>query len=312
MRKFYGICAIVLPLIFSLSAMAQGSLLDQLNQEAPKTANYVQGTFKGLRIVTGQSIETVGKNNLVFMLGHRFGRVTGSYKQFFGLDNATMRMGLEYGILKNLTVGIGRSTFQKTIDGFVKYRPLTQCTGAKKYPLSLALFASMAITTEPFADANRKNFVTSKFYYTFQIMLARKFHEYFSLQLNPTMVHRNLVATTADKNDVFSLGAGARVKLSRSVTFNAEYYYVFPGQIKSTFNGEKIRNPLQLGIDIETGGHVFQIHLSNSRGMIEKHFITETTGNWLKGEIQIGFNMSRNFDFAGMRGNHVSKKKKNA
>jgi hypothetical protein len=109
---------------------------------------------------------------------------------------------------------------------------------------------------------------------------------------------------------VFAVGAGARIKITRSVTLNGEYYYLIPGQISSSVNGEKVRNSLQVGVDIETGGHVFQLHLCNTQGMVEKQFITETTGNWLKGEIQLGFNISRNFDFNHGGGRNASKKKK--
>jgi hypothetical protein len=216
MKQSLKLLAVILTLFCTVNVQAQG-LLDQLNQEAPKTRDYTQATFKGLRVVSGQSIETVGKNNLVFLISHRFGRVSGSYQQFFGLDQAYMRLGLEYGVLRNLTVGVGRSTMQKTIDGFIKYRPISQQKGKYNIPLSVALYTSMAINTTPFTDLTRTNYNSSRLNYTFQILIARKFHEYFSLQLMPTLVHRNLVLTTRDKNDVFAVGAGARIKLSRSI-----------------------------------------------------------------------------------------------
>ncbi|MBI1288931.1 MAG: hypothetical protein GC178_15290 [Flavobacteriales bacterium] len=293
----------LLPLLFlvlSLPAIAQDEdLMDVLNDvEPPKeeTTNYTEATFKTTRLVIGQSVETNKEGVLNFMIGHRFGRVNGSAKEFFGLDNATIRLGLEYGITDNLNIGFGRSSYEKTYDGFLKYRVLKQSTGKRKMPITMTLFASMAIKSQQWPDQNRKNYFTSRLYYTFQVMIARKFSERLSFQLTPTMVHRNMVATKADKNDVFAIGAGGRVKVSRSVSINAEYNWIIPGQISSTIGGQKVRDSFALGVNIETGGHVFQIHVTNSRGIIEKMIFTETNGDITKGDLHIGFNISRVFN----------------
>lgn len=289
---------LLLFLAFSVPTFAQDDLLDILEDVEPvqeETTNYTIATFKTTRLCIGQSVETNQEGVLNVLIGHRFGRVNGSAKEFFGLDNATIRLGLEYGITDNLNIGFGRSSFEKTYDGFLKYRVLRQSTGKRKMPITMTLFASMAIKSQEWTDNNRENYFTSRMYYAFQIMLARKFSERLSFQLTPTMIHRNLVATKADKNDVFAVGAGGRVKVSGSVSINAEYNFVIPGQISSTIGGQKVRDSFALGVDIETGGHVFQIHVTNSRGIIEKMFISETNGDITKGDLHIGFNISRVF-----------------
>jgi hypothetical protein len=185
------------------------------------------------------------------------------------------------------------------VDGFVKYKLLRQKSGAESFPFTATLFASAAIKTVPWAEPERPNYFSSRMYYSFQVLLARKFSEGFSLQVMPTLVHRNLVATTADANSVFAIGVGGRQKITPSLSVNAEYYYVLPDQIVSTLGGEPVRNGLSLGLDLETGGHVFQLHVTNSRGMIEKMFITETTGDWANGDLHFGFNISRVFSVGG-------------
>ena len=281
-------------LIAALNFTNGQSLLDELGEEE-ETTDYTYATFKTTRLINGHSIETNSGGVLLFLFQHRFGRLNGGAYEFFGLDNATIRLALEYGITDDFDVGIGRSSFEKTYDGFLKYKLLKQSTGKKNMPITLTLLSSIAVKTLKWPHPDRTNYFTSKLYFTFQAMAARKISKNFSVQLSPTLVHRNLVLTKADKNDVFSLGIGGRYKLSGSISVNAEYFYVFPNQIVSKINGEQTHNSLSVGVDIETGGHVFQLHFTNSRGMIEKFFITETTGSWGNGDIHFGFNISRVF-----------------
>jgi predicted porin len=147
------------------------------------------------------------------------------------------------------------------------------------------------VRSEKFQDTSRENYLSSKLYHTFQLIIGRKFSEGFSLQLSPTLVHRNLVATKAEENDVLALGVGGRIKLGKRTSLNAEYIYVLPDQIDQRFH-----NSLSLGFDIETGGHVFQLHFTNSRSMVEKGFIAETEGDWGDMGVHFGFNVSRVFN----------------
>ncbi len=286
---------LALSTLFGTTINAQDDLLEMLESEEKETTDYTIATFKTTKVINGHSIETNSEGVLNFIVGHRFGRVSGGLNEFIGLDNATIRMGFEYGITDQLDIGIGRSSFEKTYDGFVKYKLLRQSSGAKTMPLTLAGLATMAIKSNKWQEPGRENYFTSRMYYSFGLLAARKFNKNLSIQLSPMLVHRNIVSTTADNNDVFVVGLGARYKLSGSLAVNAEYHYIVPGAIESRLYGEPVLNALSIGVDIETGGHVFQIHLTNSRGMIDKLFATETTGDWLEGDIHIGFNITRVF-----------------
>ena len=261
-----------------------------LGEEEP-TVDYATAGFKTTRIINGHSFEMNAQGVLDFKISHRFGRLnTGAY-ELFGLDAASIRLGLDYGVTPWLNVGIGRSSFQKTYDGFIKLKPLRQQTGKRNIPVSVLWVSDMAVVSqrntntalEPYYFSHRLN-------YTHQLIVGRKFSDAFSLQLMPSLVHRNLVPTAEIANSVMVLGAGGRVKLTRRVALNVEYYYVLPNQIDRRF-----KNSLSVGFDIETGGHVFQLHFTNSTAMVENAFMTQTTGDWLNGDIHFGFNVSRVF-----------------
>jgi hypothetical protein len=274
-------------------------LMSLLEAEEEPLTDYTFATFKSSRIINGHSVETHGKKTFQLLIGHRFGRVNSGFKELFGLDNSTIRIGLEYGIIDRLDIGLGRSSFEKTYDGFIKYKILQQSSGARKMPFTVTGLATTAIKTNDWPEPERPNYFSARVTYTFQLLIARKFNDYLSLQLSPTVVHRNMVATRQDHNTVFVMGFGGRVKLTGSLAINAEYYWIIPNQIYSTLYGEKVHDSFSIGIDLETGGHVFQLHFTNSRSMINKGFATETTGRWLDGDIHFGFNISRVFTVGG-------------
>lgn len=272
----------------------EDDLLALLGEE--DIVNYTIATFKANRIINLHSIENTAKGVLDIKISHRFGFVNGGFSELFGLDQASIRIGGDFGLTDRIMIGLGRSSFEKTYDGFIKAKLLRQSNGSKVMPVSASLMASTAIKTIEFQDPDRVNYFSSRLYYVFQGMLARKFNESLSLQLSPTLVHRNLVRTRSESNDVFALGFGARCKISNRSSINVEYIYVFPDQLAPGY-----RNSLSLGFDIETGGHVFQLHFTNSTSMIEKGFVTETIGDWANGGIHFGFNVSRVFT-VGKRG----------
>jgi hypothetical protein len=271
---------------------AQNDLMDLLGDQ-PKTTDYTYATFKTTRVINAQSTENPAEGVLMFLIQHRFGRInTGGY-EFFGLDQATIRLGLEYGITKRLAVGIGRSSYEKTYDGFLKYKILRQSTGLRKMPISMSYFVSSAITSLKWEDMgveNRTNYFSSRVSYTHQLLIARKFNKSLSVQLIPSFIHKNLVETVEDANDIFSVGIGGRLKLTQRLSVNAEYFYTPESQISYEFT-----QPLSVGLDIETGGHVFQLHFSNAQAFFERGYITETNGKWSKGDIYFGFGISRVF-----------------
>ncbi|MEZ4992942.1 MAG: DUF5777 family beta-barrel protein [Saprospiraceae bacterium] len=271
------------------SVAAQDDLLSLLGEDE-ETTEYVTAAFKTNRVVNLHSLESTSGGVLDLKISHRFGMLNLGAYELFGLDQASIRIGADYGITDQLTIGMGRSSFEKTYDGFLKFKFLRQSTGKRKMPITAALFASTAIQTLRWQNPDRENLFSSRLYYTFQMILGRKFSEGFSMQLSPTLVHRNLVSVTTEANDVLAVAAAGRIKLSKRVGLNLEYIYVLPDQLAPEY-----QNSLSIGFDIETGGHVFQLHLTNSTSMIEKGFVTQTTGNWADGGIHFGFNISRVF-----------------
>lgn len=257
-----------------------------------QTDGWVQ-TFKDTRVINGHSVENNFKGGMKFIISHRFGALNGGFYELFGLDQSTIRIGLDYGVTDRLTVGAGRSSLGKHYDAFAKYRLLVQKNEGGS-PVSVTLMTNAAMTTLEWQDPDRENFVSSRLFYTHQILVARRFSPSFAAQLMPTVVHRNLVATPDLAHDVLALGGAVRYQLTHHLAIQAEGYYVPDGQIADVYT-----MPLSIGVDIETKGHQFQLSLSNSLGMTEKIFITETTQSWADGGIGLGFNITRDFRIRG-------------
>lgn len=279
-----------------LSAQDLDSMLRAL--EAPQGPVYALSTFKSTRVVLGQSVEAPVKGDLTFIISHRFGNIKGGLYDFFGLDQAYNRLGFEYGIGDIAGLAIGRNSFEKTYDGAVKIRMLRQQTGVKNIPLSLTWYSGIFVNTSKWSDQERENLFSSRLSYVNQLLVARKFGKKLSLQLSPSHIHRNLVLREIDRNDVFALGFGGKYNFARKVSINAEYFWLMPGQ-----TAEDFENSFSLGFDFETGGHVFQLHVSNSRGTNEKDFIAGTTDRWLDGDLFLGFNIYRVFPLGKKRKN---------
>jgi len=286
MKKTHTLLLIVF--LLPRFAYAQDDLLGELEKNTP-APTYIAQTFKGSRLVNGHTVETTGAGTLEFIFAHRFGRLNGGAYELFGLDDAFVRIGLEYGVTGNLSVGVGRNSVDKTIDSYLKYKLLRQSQGGM--PVTVTAFGSAAYQTSPRKEDAPEGFENSdRLAYTGQLLIARKFTSGFSLQLMPTIVHKNFVADNTGANDQVAIGVGGRVKVSRSVSLNAEYYYRVNPDTATPY-----KDALGFAIDIETGGHVFQIVLTNTRGMIERAFITETDGDFFNGDIHLGFNVTRAF-----------------
>lgn len=274
----------------SRSLLAQDDLMKMMEAESADTkrVEFTTATFKTTRIINGHSVENVAPGVLDLRISHRFGFISDGAYELFGLDQASMRIGFDYGLTNRWMIGLGRSTFQKQYDGFTKYKIVRQA--AAKMPVTISITGSVMYKSLKFEDPTRTNYTSSNFVYSSQLLIGRKFNESLSLQLMPTMIHYNLVAGATDANDIFALGAGGRIKISKRISINAEYYYQLP-----RFQFEGTENSLAIGFDIETGGHVFQLNFTNSTGMTERSFITETTGKFFKGDIHFGFTISRVF-----------------
>lgn len=308
------ISTILLCCMVSMYVQAQNNL-DKLFDSTGVTHTKVRDTYKSTRIVQGQSTEMLRKHELDFRVAHRFGDAGGEFggsKTFFGTDNSTdIRIAFEYGISDNLMVGISRSKgggdLQQLYEGLVKYRFLQQTTD-NHVPVSLALFGNMVISGMPsstdIAAASHFADGSDRLMYVAQAIVSKKFADKLSLSLMPTYVHRNHVGYM-DMNNMFALGGAGRLKLSKRLGLLAEYYYPFRTQeSKDYFKASKgitFYNPLGLGLEIETGGHVFSITFTNSAAILENQFIPETTTSWLQGQFRWGFNISRRFTLFGKK-----------
>lgn len=264
------------------------ALLDQ--EPVSKTKDITIATFKTTRIANAHSIEKLGKGVLDFRVNHRFGSMSEGLKEFFGLDNATTRIGFDYGITNWLMVGFGRSSFMKEYDGFLKLRLLRQRNNGGT-PISISYLGAISIhSMDVTVPVGKEYYFSNRLAYINQVLIARKFNSWLSLQVMPTHIHYNLVDYRSEKNDLFAIGLGGRLKLSKRLALTGEYYFV-PDAYKRVAS----QNSLTIGLDIETGGHIFQLMLSNATGVSERAVIGQTTNQWEKGHIHFGFNISRVF-----------------
>ena len=277
--------AIVLFGLQSYSSLGQ-SLLDALDTEP--TAHPVTATFKDTRVINMQSNETPGAGVLHFVIAHRFGRINEGAYSLWGLDNASMRMGFDYGLTDRWTLGVGRSTFQKTYEASIKGKLFLQKSD-NSVPVSVTYYSVIMANGLRWQEPDRENLFSSRLSYVNQLIVTRKINDRTSLAVVPSFIHRNLVDITSKSHDQWTLGLGGRHKLTHRVSINSEYHFLVNGLDEATTNS------LSLGVDIETGGHVFQLHITNSQGMFERAFLTETTGTWLDGDLFFGFNLSRVF-----------------
>lgn len=291
-------------LFFSWTLSAQDDLMAMLEKEDAKQTNYTLATFKASRLINGQSVETIAKKHLNFWISHRFGAInSGFIDNFLGLDEARIRLGLEYALTDRLLVGAGRSTIEKTYDTYAKYKVLRQ---SNRMPVTVTAYGSIASNTMKTGytmesgTVMRFNNNLQRQTFMGQVLIARKFTDKLSLQVMPTVFHNNLAENVYMENTQAAMGFGGRYKLSNRLSVSAEYYYnLIDKEDYEEAAGQKYpyHNSLAIGFDIETGGHVFQLHVTNSRGMIEKHFIGQTIGTWQNGDLFYGFNMARTFSF---------------
>jgi hypothetical protein len=264
------------------------SLLDELPDEnTSENKEEVTSLFKSNRILLGHSVKNVNKGDLNFAVMHNFGAINTGFKEFYGLDGANTALNFDYGISDALNVGYGRSTYEKTFQGYLKQQVLQQ---SNRMPVALTLFASTYVYgmdwpegESAFTNAHRLSYVT-------QLLVARKFTQGFTMQLSPTFIHKNLVKKTEDNNNIMIIAGGARLKLSQRTSISTEFSYVLPNQIASDY-----KNFLGFGINFDTGGHVFQLRLSNTTSLYETSYMTTSQSSWLDGDIHFGFTINRRF-----------------
>ena len=274
--------SIILFISISVSLHSQEDLLGLIDDN-PKTIP-VMATFKATRIVNAQSIEMPKPRILEFVILHRFGSMANGAYDLFGMDEAVIRFDLEYGFSDRLSIGIGRSSLNKTYDIFSKLKIVDQRTGHRSFPISLVLFTKMEIETI-MKDMDMQD----RYTYDVQFLLAKKLNRSLSLQLMPTFIHRNLVETHNDHHDLISLGIGGRIKMTRRTSINFDTFFPIGRR------GETYKQGWGIGYDIETGGHVFQLMVTNARGSYESEYIENASGAFEDLNLYLGFNISRAF-----------------
>ncbi|CAM3656195.1 DUF5777 domain-containing protein [Flavobacterium gelidilacus] len=279
-------------LAFNL-ANAQDDLLDQLDSIQPKEKGIATAAFKGLQVCNMQSTKLPVKGEFYFLVSHRFGDLSNGLDNFFGLDNALTKIGGIWGVTNWLSLGASRHTYNKTYELAAKYKFISQ--REEGFPFTIVGYNTMDINSDLKKDNNPQLVFQNRLQYSSQLIISRKFSESFSMQVLPIFVHKNLYDNTIDQKETFLIGAGGRYKLSKRLSLNAEYAYrtnVDSGLSNSPFN-----NPLTVGLDIETGGHVFQLVFANSQPMNDVAMLTNARGNWdfKRGPLYFGFNMYRVF-----------------
>ena len=256
----------------------------------------VTATFKTTRVILSHTNETVKKYNMDFRVSHRFGDFAGDNggsETLYGLDNASdIRIAFEYGVTDRLTAGFGRNKIAQLLDFYLKYKLVEQTTD-NSTPVSVTLFTSSGLTPRR-VESDIYDVYAHRISYVTQAIIARKFSSNLSVEILPTWLHRNYVSDFRDENDNFAIGIAGRYKFTKRFGIVADYYFV-NSDFRQNKTNDTFYNPLGLGIEIETGGHVFSINFANSEGIVENNFILETRSSWLKGGFRFGFNISRMF-----------------
>lgn len=284
---------LLVPFLFlcSLAAQAQESDLFDVFEEDTKR-EVVYATFKGTQLINASTNETPGEGVLQFMMAHRFGSFNDDYLyNFFGLDNAQVRMQLDYGVTDRLNIGIGRSSFLKVADGFIKYQLLQQQQGTRTVPVSIALHSSTNYRNARYTDGIDHS-MSDRLSYMHQAIIARKWNRKLSTLVSPSVVHFNLVPAAQDPNTTAHISLGARYKISNRMALTGESTLLSNREFSS---GERYTTPFAIGVDIETGGHVFQLHISNTRAMNGPYWMARNPYIASNGGLFLGFNISRVF-----------------
>ena len=244
----------------------------------------VENVFKGTRFIDGHSANLAEHGELYLQIQHRFGDISDGFYEFFGLDQASMRLGFEYGVFKNFAIGIGRSTMFKTFDGSVKYRIAQQ---SDRFPITITTTLEGSVPSLKDYFPEDYSHFSDKFSWSALLHVAKTIG-IFGLQITPGYLHTGFLPIQDDKFDLVTLGFGGSVKVTKKLSVNLEYLHHFEDNLPTN-------KPLSLGIDLDTGGHLFQIMVTNSQGMFNQALYTNTYGDWTKGNLYFGFNLIREF-----------------
>lgn len=271
-------------LMFPLFSMAQDDLLNSI--DSVQVNQKVESAFKGLKIVNIESTKLAAKGDLYFIVAHRFGSIKDEFEGFWGLDNAVTQLKFVYGVTNWLTISGARS--EPAYDFSAKYSLFNQIE--KGFPVSIVGFSSVAINNTLKESLYPNMDFNNRLAFTNQLLISRKVNSKLSLQIAPTYLHENFVVDDEQDNSQFLMGMGGRYKFAKRWSLNYDYAARLNRAKNTPFH-----NPVSVGVDLETGGHVFQMHFSNSQGIHEAGFLGNSTGDWTKGDIFFGFNLLRVF-----------------
>ncbi|GAA4280764.1 DUF5777 family beta-barrel protein [Gaetbulibacter aestuarii] len=271
--------------IFSFS---QNNLLEEINTDSIGNQD-ISAVFKGIKIVNFESTKLISKGEFIFMVSHRFGSIENGFDSFFGLDNAVTRLNFVFGLSDAININASRSSFQKTYEASVKIRFISQQENG--FPFTLVSYNTILCNTALSSSNLPKLEFQHRLGYMSQLLVSRKLNSGLSLELAPTFFHDNYVAIDDQDNSQFALGLGGRYKLGKRWSLNVDYGWHLNRAADSPY-----KNPLSIGVDIETGGHVFQLLFTNAQAMNTNGFLGQATGDWGQGDIYFGFNLTRIFN----------------
>ncbi len=274
-------------LLLPFFVWSQDDLFDEIDT-IDGSSSYEIAAFKGLKLINLETTKMVSHKQLFFVVSHRFGSVKTGIEDFFGLDQAVTRLNFIYGISDGINIGISRSSFQKTYETSLKLRLARQSPSG--FPVTLVWFNSIQINGLLDEQELPGLQFEHRLGYASQLLVSRKVSRDVSLELAPTYFHDNLAAFEEQNNSQFALGLGGRYKFSKRCAINVDYGLHLNRAANSPF-----KNPLSVGLDIETGGHVFQLHFTNAQPMNINNFLGEATGDWGDGNVYFGFNILRVF-----------------
>ncbi len=285
-------------LLFLLIAGVQpfvcGQNLDSLlNEKMDQEETTYPAIFRSATIINSHSVYMLPAGTLDFRVEHRFGTLNQGAYEFWGLDYANIHLSLEYVVAEWLMVGIGRGTYEKTYDGFFRIKPFRQASGSEPFPFSLAVQSGLYMNTLRYLKDFDDYRFAQRLEHVHQVLVARRFFDVISLQISPSYLRRTPISSVLEQTDLFAMGTGVGVKITSNVSLNMEYFRLL--NYEPQLNTADLHHPLSIGIDLETGGHVFQLIFTNSLAMTEQGIIGGTTGRWLDGDIHFGFNISRVF-----------------
>ena len=274
-------------LSFSVFLFAQNDLLSEIDTD-PETPAFSSAVFKGLKVINFESTKLVAKGGFNFIVSHRFGTVKNGFKNLFGLDEAVTHLNFVYGVSDRFNISASRSSNQKIYEVGSKFALLKQQAG--KIPFTVAGYTSVLANTALSTDNLPKLEFKHRLSYVAQLLISRKINSELSVIVSPTFFHDNYVTNDLQDNSQYGVGFGGRYKLGKRWSVNMEY-----GVHLNRAEGSLYTNPFSIGVDLETGGHVFQLHFTNSQSMNTNGVFGTSTGDWSDSDVYFGFNLARSF-----------------